>query len=260
LIGGSSAPHLDNNTKSLMDEAVAGLDVVFLVVGMGGATGTSLAPQIAEVLREKQITTFAAALTPFDFDGQPRAEITRNGLDELCRLTTATFPVPPALRDQWFQPRRAHTVEQLYRSIAIPLCETGFIGRFDPADFRQILAGDGRAAMGYGSAQGKNSATTATLQAIAHPLLGLDRLRSASSVLVLVEISGTSFHMRDAIKIPVAIRNALTEHYDGHLLFGAFRTASMADDFRVTILACRNEAEAPLLKPTNLASDQRYTS
>lgn len=234
---GGFGTDLSNNAKSQLDEAVDDLDLAFMVVGMGGATETFLAQQIAEVLQVKQITTFAAALMPFDFEGRSNEENFWNGFHGLYRRTTATFQVPLALRDPLFQRWSASTIGQLCRSIAAPLCESGFLGRFDLADFKLVLAGDGRAAMGYGSARGKNSATAATLQAIAHPLLGQARLKSASGVLVLVETSGAAFHMHDAIKVPPPIRNALTDSYDGHLLFGAFRTESLTDDFRVTILA-----------------------
>lgn len=238
-------PSVDNSSKALFGEAVAGLDLAFIVVALGGVTETSLSAQVAEVLKERQVSTIAAAITPSDLTSPRCKEFARTGLQLLRQRTVATVPIAlggiaPILtagsRDRLILPLIAHPVEHLVRGITAQLVESNFVG-LNMDDLRLLMAGAGYAAIGYGSARGKNAATAATLEAINHPLLGPDRLSTASGILILVETSGASFYMQDAIKIYSPIRNVLADFFDGYLGFGAIRTESMAKDFRVTILA-----------------------
>jgi cell division protein FtsZ len=49
-------------------EVLKGSDIVFVIAGMGGGTGTGAAPVIAEVARELDAVTFAIAINPFSFE------------------------------------------------------------------------------------------------------------------------------------------------------------------------------------------------
>ena len=48
--------------------AVEGSDVVFVVAGLGGATGSGLAPMVASLAQECGATTVGVAVMPFDFE------------------------------------------------------------------------------------------------------------------------------------------------------------------------------------------------
>jgi cell division protein FtsZ len=49
-------------------DAVAGSEVVFVVAGLGGATGSGLAPLIASLAQETGATTVGVAVMPFEFE------------------------------------------------------------------------------------------------------------------------------------------------------------------------------------------------
>jgi len=59
-------------SHSRIKEVLAGARVVFVVAGLGGATGTGLAPQIASMAQECGATTVAVAVMPFDFEKKLR--------------------------------------------------------------------------------------------------------------------------------------------------------------------------------------------
>lgn len=243
LIDPKSSIGGDAHSRTQIGEAVAGLDLAFIVAGMGGVAGTSLSAQVVEVLQARQISSFAAAITPSHLTGPRYKEVARTGLQLLHQQTIAAFPIahrgivpiPTAVwRGRLVQPPVARTVEQLVRSVTSQMVDSSF--GLDLDYLRWVLAGGGYAAIGYGSARGANAAVTATLQAIDYPLLGLDRLKNASSVQILVETSSANFSIKDVNKIFAPIRNTLVEFFDGRVGFGVVRTASMADDFRVTLL------------------------
>ncbi len=49
-------------------DAVSGSSVVFVVAGLGGATGSGLAPLVASLAQERGATTVGVAVMPFDFE------------------------------------------------------------------------------------------------------------------------------------------------------------------------------------------------
>ena len=57
-------------------------DIVFIVAGMGGGTGTGAAPVVAEIARELDAVTFAIAINPFAHEGG-RKEVAKEGVRRL---------------------------------------------------------------------------------------------------------------------------------------------------------------------------------
>ena len=69
--------------------AIGKADVVLIVAGMGGATGSSTAPVIAEVAKETGALTIGVVTTPFLFEGQARHQDAQKGIDEFsCHADT----------------------------------------------------------------------------------------------------------------------------------------------------------------------------
>ncbi|MGA3683880.1 cell division protein FtsZ, partial [Pseudomonas graminis] len=64
-------------------EVRQGINMVFITTGMGGGTGTSAAPIIAEVAKEMGILTVAVVARPFPFEGHKRMQIADEGIPAL---------------------------------------------------------------------------------------------------------------------------------------------------------------------------------
>jgi cell division protein FtsZ len=54
--------------RPTLKEVLKGSDIVFVIAGMGGGTGTGAAPVVAEVAKELDAVTFAIAINPFSFE------------------------------------------------------------------------------------------------------------------------------------------------------------------------------------------------
>jgi len=65
---------------------LSGSDIVIVVAGMGGGTGTGVAPIVAEVSKELDAVTFAIAINPFSFE----TERTKKAIDGVKRLQAVT--------------------------------------------------------------------------------------------------------------------------------------------------------------------------
>jgi cell division protein FtsZ len=64
--------HCAEKAREVIREALRGYDIVFVVAGMGGGTGTGVAPIVASVAREANAVTFALPILPFAHEGQLR--------------------------------------------------------------------------------------------------------------------------------------------------------------------------------------------
>ncbi|TXT27964.1 MAG: cell division protein FtsZ [Rhodocyclaceae bacterium] len=196
-----------NKAKAEIHEALADLDLVFVVTGIGETVRTVITHLVAEVLRENQ-APFISLLNPVF----------------TCEGKTA--------------------FEQFYRGITSPLFEPGLV-TVDLESIQDVISSGGLLALGYGSASGVNAAESAALAAISHPLLGMHRLRSAASILVSIEGPlGRSMKIRDINTILTAIRSPIEDAaYEQPITFGATYNESLTNEYRVTILVGGVSAE-----------------
>jgi len=76
--------------RSTFKSVLEGSDIVIIVAGMGGGTGTGVAPVIAEVSKELDAVTFAIAISPFSFETE-RLDKAREGIRRLREVTSSTI-------------------------------------------------------------------------------------------------------------------------------------------------------------------------
>jgi len=234
---------LANAMKQDVASAMNGLDLVFILAGMGGATGTGVSPIVAEVAHDARILTIAATITPFDFEGKRRNQIAEAGHRTLSRRVNAAIPLSNQAFAQLSNdntPIDAVLAEaptafaRLYQSVTNSLSENGMIG-IDYEDIRVVLAQNtGHAAFGFGVSSGAHSADLAIQNAINSPLLGKDRLQRATGILVSIEGKPNTLKAREIKNIMNAIRNICPE---AELMFSALPNQNLVDDYSVSILA-----------------------
>ena len=70
--------------------ALAGHDVVFIVAGLGGGTGTGAVSVVAEICDRLGVMTFAIVIEPFSFEGD-RMRVATEGLRSLRAVCPSVF-------------------------------------------------------------------------------------------------------------------------------------------------------------------------
>lgn len=55
--------------QAILAEMLSGADIVVLLAGLSGGTGSGLSPIMARLARAAGVVTVAAVVTPFDFEG-----------------------------------------------------------------------------------------------------------------------------------------------------------------------------------------------
>jgi cell division protein FtsZ len=83
--------HCAEKAREVIREALRGYDIVFVVAGMGGGTGTGVAPVVASVAKEMSAVSFALPILPFDAEGGQRKETANAGVEKLRQHADVTI-------------------------------------------------------------------------------------------------------------------------------------------------------------------------
>ncbi|MCR5834608.1 MAG: cell division protein FtsZ [Selenomonadaceae bacterium] len=72
---------------------VQGSDIVFVTAGMGGGTGTAIAPIVAQIANELGILTVGVVTLPFNFEGRQKLRIAEEGILKMQSYTDALIVI-----------------------------------------------------------------------------------------------------------------------------------------------------------------------
>ncbi|UCE91853.1 MAG: hypothetical protein JSV90_01505 [Methanobacteriota archaeon] len=75
--------HCAERARHVLREALKGYDIVFVVAGMGGGTGTGVSPVVAGVAKDLNAMTFALPILPFEIEGPEKMRVANEGVDRL---------------------------------------------------------------------------------------------------------------------------------------------------------------------------------
>ncbi|MDP4879085.1 MAG: cell division protein FtsZ, partial [Opitutales bacterium] len=73
---------------------IADTDLIILIVGLGGGTGSAAVSVVAEVAAKTEALVLAFATLPFSFEGARRKRIAEESIGELRQLVHGLIPLP----------------------------------------------------------------------------------------------------------------------------------------------------------------------
>ncbi len=76
--------------RSYLEDVLKGSDIVIVIAGMGGGTGTGAAPVVAEVAKGLNAVTFAIAINPFSHE-RGRQDTAKEGIRKLRNIAEHTI-------------------------------------------------------------------------------------------------------------------------------------------------------------------------
>lgn len=228
-------------------EAIAALigevDLIVLVVGLGGGTGSAAAPVVAEVAARTDALVLAFATIPFTFEGVRRKEIAESCIGELRQLVHGLIPLPNdvllqegdedlsalnafAVADRWMG-RGIH-------SICAVLLKTGLINQ-DLNSLRSVFQDrGGKAIFGTGIASGGDYVNDALADLFMCPLLHLgDRPGKLDRILVNV-IGGADLGIAKVNEIVSEVGKRFGSRED--IVFGAVIDANQQQSLEICVL------------------------
>jgi cell division protein FtsZ len=246
-LGAGGDPDLGREAVEADREKVAaivkGCDLVFLIAGMGGGTGSGAAPIVAEVASEAGALVIAFVTMPFTFEGGRRVKQAEEGLMALRRCCDAVIPLPNDMLLQEAEDgetaldsfaRADEWIGRAVRSIWSMMFRTGLIN-LDFATLRQAFyQRGGKTLFGLGSGSGENAVTDAIDSLKLCPLLHTPEFsRKADRILVNI-VGGTDLTLPKVNEIMTAV----TEQFgrDSHVIMGAVIDESLQNQVEVCVL------------------------
>ncbi len=228
--------------REVIEEVVAGADMVFVTAGMGGGTGTGAGPVVAEVAKKAGALTVAVVTKPFIFEGKKRMRQAEDGITEIRKQADTVIAIPNqkllqvVAKDTPLLDAFAVADEILLkatRGISDLITRPGEIN-LDFADVRAIMSEKGDAIMGTGSATGDNRAKEAATRALRSPLL--DDVSIAGARGLLINVTGNPMMtLAEVCEAANAIYEASGS--EANVIFGMAVDESLTDELRVTVIA-----------------------
>jgi cell division protein FtsZ len=163
-----------------LKKAVANADMVFVIAGEGGGTGTGAAPVIAQLAKETGAVVIGVVTMPFEAE-KARIDKAEFGLQELREVSNTCIVLD---NNRLVDIAGQLPIEQAF-AVANELVSTMVKGivetitlpsliNLDYADVSAIMKDGGVAVIGIGESDSSDRVNEAVKQALTHPLLDVD--------------------------------------------------------------------------------------
>lgn len=246
-LGAGGDPDLGREAAEADREKIAAIvkdcDLVFLIAGMGGGTGSGAAPVVAEVASEAGALVISFVTMPFTFEGGRRVKQAEEGLQALRRCCDAVIPLPNDMLLQEAEDgetaldsfaRADEWIGRAVRSIWAMMFRTGLIN-LDFATLRQAFyQRGGKTLFGLGNGSGENAVSQAIDSLKLCPLLHTPEFsRKADRILVNI-VGGTDLTLPKVNEIMTAVAEQFGR--DSHIIMGAVIDESLQNQVEVCVL------------------------
>lgn len=207
--------------SDVLEENIKDADVVFILAGMGGGTGTGASPVIARIAKKTGAVVIGIVSTPFMVERHRNVQALE-GVDKLRRIADSVVVLQNE-RLLKYAPRlplgQAFSVmDQLVSEVVKGITETitqPSLVNLDYADVKTIMTHGGLSMMLYG--EGSGDPDQVVKEMLNHPLLDVD-YKGANGALVHIT-AGPEFSLTDMNRITKNITKELAP--DANVIWGA---------------------------------------
>jgi len=226
-LGAGGFPDVGKRAAEMARTTLEGLlkdaDLCFVTAGMGGGTGTGVAPVVAQIAKEQGAIVVGMVSYPFQVE-KARLLRAEDGLEALSKTADSVIVldnnrlmnfVPNLPLGQAFSVMDqliAETVKGISETITQPS-----LINIDYADVRAIMSKGGVAVMLVGESKQQNKAESVVHECLNHPLLDID-YRGATGSLIHIT-GGSDLTLSDAEGIASSLTYELDAHAD--VIWGA---------------------------------------
>lgn len=230
-------------SEAALSEMLRSVDMLVLVAGLGGGTGSGAAPVIARLAREMGVFLVAVVTMPFSFEGQRRRKQAEQALSQLAVSANVLLCFENDHMGELVQRNRgvheafAEADQLLAKATAsVPMIATspGLIN-LGLDELKQALRSrNSRCVFGSGSARGVDRARRAAERAMESPLLAWrNALGHAGAVLVHIA-GGDSLTLEEVRETMETVTARLSD--EAEIFFGTAVKPRLNDEIRVTVL------------------------
>ena len=235
--GGYPAKGREAAKEAISDikKSVSAADMVFVIAGMGGGTGTGAAPVFAQLAKEAGAVTIGVVTMPFDCE-KARIDKAEFGLQELRDVTDTVIVIDnnrlvdiagnlPMEQAFAFANELVSTmIKGIVETITLPS-----LINLDYADVSAIMKNGDVAVIGIGESDTTNRVEESVKQALTHPLLDVD-YKGATGALIHIT-GGPDLKLEEFSTIGGMVSENLSN--DAQVIIGARINKEFAGRVRV---------------------------
>ena len=229
-----------NEDLTRIQKLVQKTDIAFITCGLGGGTGTGVAPIVAKCAKNAGALVISIVTLPFSAEGHIRMDNALSGLEKLSKYSDTVIAIP---NDKLLKEVPKKPIQEAFqyadkvlsaamKGITELITDTGLIN-LDYADIKAIMKDGGTAMIGIGEASGGTNRVLAALNdAISSPLVEAD-ISDAKNCLIRV-VGGPSMTVGEAEAAMKEIQEKINP--DARIIWGANVDERMGDRIRVLVL------------------------
>ncbi len=223
---------------ALIKKELGDNELVFIVAGMGGGTGTGAMPVVARIAKESGAIVVAMVTYPFNLE-RSRLKIAQRGIRELSSIADTVVVIdnnrllsyaPNLPINQAFELADSITTRAV-TGISDTIMFPSLIN-VDFADVKAIMQNGGVAFISLGEGNGHDKVNNAVKSTLEHPLLDVD-YEGARGALIHLE-GGVDMTLGEAIKIGEGITSSFDEN--ANVKVGARVNPELRGTVRVTVV------------------------
>ncbi len=226
-----------------------GMDVIFIVAGLGGGAGTGISPVLARAAKEAGALVIGFVVTPFDCEGTRRQRLALEGLTELKAAADGLICLPNQkvfkLIDENTSVLETFKISNEYlangvRSFCRLLTCTGLIEiHFD--DLCELLRdAHAESAFAVAEAVGPTRSREVAEKLLAHPLLDAGQMLAEADALVISIMGGPDLTMAEVNRVMEQINRHCEQ---AQVVMGTAIDEAFRDRLAVTVIAARKNLE-----------------
>lgn len=241
VLGREIAEASTDKIKSMFD---ADTKMVFITAGMGGGTGTGVAPVIARVAKEMGILTVGVVTLPFLMEGKKRIDKALKGMEELKKHVDSLIVINNERlleEDQYAgldleegMKKADEVLTIATKTIAEIITVRGIVNR-DFNDVSAVMKGSGAAVVSVAKASGEKRIFKAMESALNSPLIAnVDKQKIKRLLYIVYGGTKSPAKMSELLEI-----NKFMEGLDENIevLWGHYQDDTLEDEIKVSIIA-----------------------
>ncbi len=236
-------------SRQQIEQVLSGADLVFVLAGMGGGTGTGASPVIAQVAKEQGAIVVSMVTYPFRLE-RARMEKADEGIQNLAEVSDTVIVIDnnrlvelvPNLPLNDALKVADEVIARTIRGLTETITQPSVFKNIDYADVRSIMGEGGLSCISVGEGRGVNKVHDVVEDVLKNALLDVD-VTGAKGALIHIT-GGPELTLGEAN----AIGELLTEQVDpkATVVWGARIDPSFAD--RVEVIAIFTGVTSPFIK------------
>ena len=232
-------------SKEKLKLIIGECDLLFITAGMGGGTGTGVAPYLAKLAKDlykDDLLVIGVVTRPFNFEGYVRQKQADEGIQEMSKYVDSMIIVPNEKLFDNVDPETSsrdafkmvdEVLLQAVKGIAEVITQPGEVN-IDFNDIRKVMCHSHKSLIGIGEASGPGRHLQAVKKAISSPLLENADIRGAKGFIVhfAAEENLTLLEQGEVMNL---IRQYASN--DSIIMFGQTYDKTLNGAFKVTVIA-----------------------